>query len=764
MKILLVGGGGREHALAWKLAQSPQVSAIYVAPGNGGTAQADLCENVPIAANDVVALLAFARQKQVDFVVVGPEDPLAAGVVDAFVEAGIPAFGPSAAAARLESSKAFARDFMARHGIPSPRFRIFSDFNDAASFLASIDFEVVIKASGLAAGKGVVVPENMDEAEDALRAIMLDRQFGDAGDLVVIEERLRGQEISVLAFVDGERYALMPLAQDHKPVFDGDQGPNTGGMGAFAPAALLTAAELRDVERKILVPAIRGLAADGTPYRGVLYAGLMLTDSGPKVLEFNCRFGDPETQVILPLLDGDLLPILQACAKGELDPHMVRWREGFAACVVAAAPGYPGSYPKNLPITGLDTLAMQPDLMVFHAGTARGDDGVLRTSGGRVLAVTAVSANLDEALRRAYAGIAEIHFEGVHYRRDIGRRANPVSAYQRAGVDIAAGERAVDLMKEAVRSTYGPEVLAGIGAFGGLFDAIALRGADDTILAASTDGVGTKTMAAARMGRYDTIGHDIVNHCTNDILVQGAYPLFFLDYIASARLQPERVAEVVTGIAAACREAGIALLGGETAEMPGIYHDDGFDLVGTVIGVVRRSELIDGSRIQPGDVILGLPSTGLHTNGYSLARRVFDDWDWSATLPGFDQSLGEALLEPHRSYLAEVKSWRRAGIDIKGLAHITGGGIPGNLARTLPAGTAARIEWGSWPVPAIFGLIRRAGQVSGEEMFRVFNMGLGMLAVVSPDHAAAALDSGFAAHRVGQIIPRDLAADPVQIR
>ncbi|MBX7236118.1 MAG: phosphoribosylformylglycinamidine cyclo-ligase [Caldilineales bacterium] len=326
-----------------------------------------------------------------------------------------------------------------------------------------------------------------------------------------------------------------------------------------------------------------------------------------------------------------------------------------------------------------------------------------------------------------------------------------LSAYQSAGVDIEAGERAVDLMKAAVQSTYGPEVLAGIGAFGGLYEAAALRAAADTILVASTDGVGTKTKLAAQLGRWEGIGHDIVNHCTNDILVQGARPLFFLDYIAAAKLDPVQVAAVVGGIAAACRSVGAALLGGETAEMPGVYEPGAFDLVGTIVGVVRRAELIDGSRIRPADAIIGLPSNGLHTNGYSLARTVFADWDLLATPPGLDLPLADALLAPHTCYLDPVSRLRQAGIDLKGLAHITGGGIPGNLPRILPDGLGARLEWGSWPVPALFGLLRRGGNIDGAEMVRVFNLGLGMLAVVPPEQAGAALDLIQPACRVGEI-------------
>ncbi len=418
--LLLLGSGGREHALAWKLAGSPEVARVFVAPGNGGTAAEPKCQNVALNPTDFRRLVDFAHHQEVDFVVVGPEAPLAAGAVDAFATADIPAFGPTAAAARIEASKAVARDFMARRGIPSPRYRIFRDFNDAAAFLHSIDFEVVVKASGLAAGKGVIVPASQEEALDALESILLDRQFGAAGDEVVIEERLSGPEASVLAFCDGERLAMMPLAQDHKRVFDGDQGPNTGGMGAFAPTGLLAPAELERVERDILWPTLAGLAAEGAPFRGVLFAGLMLTADGPKVLEFNCRFGDPETEALLPLLDVDLLPILQDCARGQLNPAAVRWRPQSAVCVVAAAPGYPGDYVKGARIDGLDAANRLTGVRVFHAGTVVGSTGDVLTNGGRVLAVTALGDDLAQARAAAYEAMSRISFEGVHYRRDIG--------------------------------------------------------------------------------------------------------------------------------------------------------------------------------------------------------------------------------------------------------------------------------------------------------------------------------------------------------
>ena len=423
-RILVAGNGGREHALAWKLAQSPRVARVLVAPGNGGTALAGgKIGNVPIAADDIAMLVRLAKDENIELVVVGPEAPLAAGAVDAFRASGIRCFGPSQAAAQLESSKAFAKAFMQRHGIPTARYAVFTDFNAAIDHVHTIDYPIVVKASGLAAGKGVLLPESLSETEAVLHQIMVEQAFGAAGDEVVIEERLAGQEASVLAFSDGRNLAMMPAAQDHKRIFDGDLGPNTGGMGAYAPAPVMTSGLLDEVRQTVMQPTLDGMRAEGTPYIGILYAGLMLTADGIKVLEFNCRFGDPETQVILPLLASDLLQVFDACLDGTLDQVDVRWHDGAAATVVAASEGYPGSYPKDREITGLADAEALRDVAVFHAGTKLADDGRVLTNGGRVLAVTATGDDLAGALAQAYNGVEQIRFQGMHYRRDIGAKA-----------------------------------------------------------------------------------------------------------------------------------------------------------------------------------------------------------------------------------------------------------------------------------------------------------------------------------------------------
>lgn len=420
MRILVIGNGGREHALAWKLSQSPRVTQIWVAPGNGGTADVPKCENLAIAASDLVALREFAVQNQIDLTVVGPEAPLVEGAADLFRAAGLAVFGPSRAAAQMEGSKAFSKAFMQRHAIPTAQAATFDDFDEATRYLRSFDGAPVIKASGLAAGKGVILPNTRSEAAAVLQTMLLEGQFGEAGKTVLIEEKLEGPELSVLAFCDGQTARLMPAAQDHKRLMDDDLGPNTGGMGAFAPSPLATPDLLAEVETTIVRPTLAGLAAEGMPYVGVLYVGLMLTGQGPKVLEYNCRFGDPETQVLLPLLESDLVEVMLACVEGRLAEQEIAWRAEAAVTVVMAARGYPGEYEVGVPITHLDA-AEAVGCLVFQAGT-KWKDARLLTNGGRVLAVTALAATLAAAVRKAYAGVSPIHFNGAQYRKDIGQQ------------------------------------------------------------------------------------------------------------------------------------------------------------------------------------------------------------------------------------------------------------------------------------------------------------------------------------------------------
>ena len=418
MKILVIGGGGREHAIVWKLAQSPQQPSLYCAPGNPGIAKLATC--VPIGAEDVAALADFAVQEGIDFTVVGPEAPLLAGIVDHFEERGLKAYGPKRAAALIEGSKAFAKEVMTRANVPTAGYADFTDVEAARAYVREQGAPIVIKADGLAAGKGVVVAHTLEEAEAALDMMMSENAFGDAGSKVVVEEFLTGQEATVMAFVSGDQVKLMVPAQDHKPAYDGDRGPNTGGMGTYSPVPVVTGDLLAQVEATIIRPVIDLLAAEGTPYKGTLYAGLMLTQNGPKVIEFNARFGDPETQVVLPRLESDLLEIFQSVVDGTLAEQDIRWSDQAAVCVVMAANGYPGSYQKGDVISGLDFTSA--DAIIFHAGTKSTDSGIV-TNGGRVLGVTGFGADLQQAQATAYRAVSAVHFEGVHYRKDIAEKA-----------------------------------------------------------------------------------------------------------------------------------------------------------------------------------------------------------------------------------------------------------------------------------------------------------------------------------------------------
>ncbi len=418
MKVLVVGGGGREHALVWKLKQSPRVKEIFCAPGNAGIAALATC--VQIGAEDIPGLLAFARDKGIDLTLVGPEAPLCAGITDSFREAGLKIFGPSRAAAEIEGSKVVAKDIMARYGIPTAGYAVFTRPEEAIQHINQIGAPCVVKADGLAAGKGVIVAMDKETALDAVRSIMVDRDFGKAGELLVVEECLIGEEVSILAFTDGVNVAPMISSQDHKRVFDHDQGPNTGGMGAYAPAPVYTPALHRQVMDEIVTPMIRALDAEGRTYSGVIYAGLMITDAGPKVLEFNARFGDPETQPVLSLLETDLIEIIDAILEKRLNTLDIKWKKQSSVCVVLASGGYPGTYEKGKVIKGLDQAP--DDIMVFHAGTAE-KNGRIVTAGGRVLGVTASGPDIHGAIRSAYGAVEKISFDGMQYRKDIGRRA-----------------------------------------------------------------------------------------------------------------------------------------------------------------------------------------------------------------------------------------------------------------------------------------------------------------------------------------------------
>ncbi|KND91476.1 Bifunctional purine biosynthetic protein ADE1 [Tolypocladium ophioglossoides CBS 100239] len=765
LRILLIGNGGREHALAWKLSQSSRVESIFAVPGNGGTATCPKVTNITsVSAEDFRGLVQFAQSNGINLVVPGPEAPLVDGVEGFFKKAGIPCFGPSKKAARLEGSKTYSKDFMKKYNVPTAAYENFSDYNKAVSYIDSISHDVVIKATGLAAGKGVILPQTKEEAKEALKQIMVGKAFGAAGEEVVIEELLLGDELSVLTFCDGYTIRSLPLAQDHKRIFDGDQGPNTGGMGCYAPTNIATKELTEQIDREILEPTISGMRREKQPFRGVLFTGLMITSSGPKVLEYNVRFGDPETQTVLPLLssDTDLAEIMLACVEGYLDNCHLMVENKFSATVVLAAGGYPGAYTKGTPMT----VQVPPaGSTIFHAGTKL-DGSQLKTSGGRVIAINTVGDSLRAAVDASYAALFSkvIEFEGMFFRKDIAHRAfralsKEAMTYAQAGVDIQAGNDFVEKIKKAVASTKRPGADAEIGGFGGEIDLSQCGYPDAPILVGAIDGVGTKLMIAQSMKKHDTVGIDLVAMNVNDLIVQGATPLMFLDYYGCSKLDLPSAAAFVEGVADGCRQSGCALVGGETAEMPGMYQGEDYDAAGCAVGAVTASgRLPQKDAMAEGDVLLGLGSHGVHSNGFSLVRRIVQNagLEYSAKAPWDEcKTIGESLLTPTRIY---VKSLLPIVGQIKGLAHITGGGLIENVPRMLPDALAAEIDFGTWDMPPVFRWLKANGNVAPVEMCRTFNSGIGMVIAVErakADAVAQVLSASEKVYKIGRLVRRE---------
>lgn len=641
--------------------------------------------------SQVEKVVQWSVSNEVDLVVVGPEDPLNRGVVDQLTLAKIKCFGPTRAAAKIETDKEFSKNFMKKHSIPTAKYEVFCESKKAQEFIKSAPFNAtVIKATGLTGGKGVIVATDRNEAVQIVPRFLEESLFGSSGERIVVEEHLDGQEVSLLVVTDGINVVIMPPVQDHKRAYDGDQGPNTGGMGAVGPVPFVDEKLLGVIRRTIVLPTINGLRNDGLPFKGCLFVGLMLTKEGPKVLEFNARFGDPETQSVLPLLDTDLFDIFMACCNGQLDKIQVEWKKDMFTCgIVIASENYPSKPVIGRQIFGLEQIA-NTDLLVFHGGTKK-EDGRVVTSSGRILTVTAMAANLSTAISKAKSGVKLIKIPGSFYRKDIGVNALTTRisteqcghnlTYKAAGVDIVAGERLVDRIKSLVKSINCGRrgTLDSIGSFGALFD-LKSAGYMDPILVSGTDGVGTKLKVAIEYEKYDTIGIDLVAMCVNDIIVQGAEPLFFLDYYATSQLNVDVAAQVIKGIVTGCKESNCSLIGGETAEMPGMYHPGDFDLAGFCVGAADRHQLLPrmGS-MKDGDILIGLPSSGIHSNGYSLVRKLLEVSGFKlndiAPFTGTGEvTIADVLLEPTKLYVKSLVPAIKTGM-IKGMAHITGGGL-----------------------------------------------------------------------------------------
>lgn len=655
---------------------------------------------------------------------------------------------------------------MKKYNIPTAAYENFTNYDEARKYIDSISHDVVIKASGLAAGKGVIIPTSKEEAHQALKDIMLDREFGDAGDEVVIEEFLEGDELSILTFCDGYNMRSLPPAQDHKRIFDGDQGPNTGGMGCYAPTNIATKELIEEIERTVLEPTLRGMRKERTPFIGTLFTGLMITKDGPKTLEYNVRFGDPETQTLLPLLsaDTDLAEIMLLCTQGCLEEANIKVDPKFSATVVVAAGGYPGPYAKGTP---MEVSAPPAGANIFHAGTVM-KDGQLQTSGGRVIAAQAVAETLEQAVKDAYTTVENIKFDKMFYRKDIAHRAfrsGPVSkealTYASAGVDIDAGNEFVERIKKAVASTKRPGADAEIGGFGGEVDLNLAGYPGGGVMVGAIDGVGTKLMIAQAMEKHDTVGIDLVGMNVNDLVVQGAQPLMFLDYYGCSKLKLENAASFVEGVAAGCRDANCALVGGETAEMPGMYQKDDYDAAGAAIGLMNKEHrLPKKDDMAEDDILIGLASAGVHSNGFSLVRRILanEKLSYQDTAPWDPStSVGLSLLTPTRIYVRSLLKVTNKHL-LKGLAHITGGGLTENVPRMLPSHLAAEIDVTTWQLPAVFKWLKNAGPVTAPELAKTLNNGIGMVAVVSKENVEQVIkeleESGEKVFTIGKLIKR----------
>lgn len=909
MNFLIVGGGGREHTLQWKIAQSPKVNKVYVSPGNGGT-----INNIDIP-QDNDSLVKWAKNNNIDYVIIGPEDYLARGIVNDMTKAGIKCFGPTEKASIIESSKAYSKEFMKKYNIPTANYKIFYDSTEAIRYINSkSNMNIVIKASGLASGKGVIIPKNKENAISTIKDILDKRIFGEAGRCIVIEEKLEGDEFSLLGFSDGVTIKAMPLAQDYKKAKDGDYGLNTGGMGAIAPMGLMSG--------NILQNCIDGLRAEGIPFVGVIYAGLMRTPDGIRVLEFNCRFGDPETQVLLPLLKSDLVDIITSCLNKTLHLQNIEWdMDNRVIGVMLTSNGYPYKYETNKIISGLENQ----DSLIFHSGTNKvtsfnTTQTKLITNGGRVMCVVKKASTFREASKQVYRICNQINFCNKYYRKDIGdkyqrqtriivlgstrgtdlqyiidkinigclnakicmvisdkqnayilqraadnnipskylskkeksrveydlematiidnvgdidlilligymRILSPLFVnkytiynvhpsllpkyaggmdlnvhktviinkekesgctvhlvtpeldagkilvqkscqiddnetpeslktkvqyleglalveaiedfqrhsgldYKKSGVNLEEANNFLNEIKPLISKTYCKNVISELGGFSGIWNFDKNKYLNPVLLA-TTDGVGTKLKLAEIAHNYSTIGIDLVAMSINDLLASGGEPLFFLDYLATGKLKKEKSVEILKGIVEGCKQSKCSLLGGETAEMPGIYHNGDFDLAGFAVGIAEKNRILPQKDfIGPGDLLIGLSSTGLHSNGFSLVRKILNDNVFDP--PPFKSNhsrLIDELLTPTKIY-TEIIPLIKSGY-IFAAAHITGGGLVDNIQRVLPNELDVKIEMDSWKKPEIFEWLRVEGGITQDEMFKVFNMGIGMVLIAN---------------------------------
>lgn len=723
VKVLLVGSGGREHAIGQALVKNSNCKLFTL----GTNANPGLLKISTFISNDFInpsVITNVAKSCKVDFVFIGPEVPLAQGVADMLWGFYIPCIGPKRIFAALETSKGFARNLMHEFKLNSycPDYQYFKEYDESEvlKFVAKHNGSIVVKANGLKSGKGVkVCGDDLHTLKDILTYCQQLGKF-------VLEEKLEGPEFSLLSFCDGTHLVHMPPICDFKRVNEGNKGPNTGGMGCISPPNFLTPEDIKEAElvnERVIKSMSVKYNRDKHGYKGILYGGFMKCEDGLKVIEYNCRFGDPEAINLLALLESDLLTICQHIIKGTLSEDAVVFANKSSICKYLVPLGYPNKPTKNcsLYLDGID------DNIIYAATHKTHYD--IKATGSRAIAVVKTGENLHQMALDINEQLSKVPGP-FNFRKDIGLNDNTTITYADSGVSIEEGTLTIQKIREHVERTHNEHVLSAFGSFGGIYNC---RG---NKLVASTDGVGTKSILVLEQFGHEKglemLGNDIVNHCVNDILVEGAVPLFFLDYFASSKLSSDHVESFVKGVSDACVNSGCALLGGETAEMPGVYVDGHLDIVGTMIGRIE----IPMSGVKEGDCVIGLPSVSPHTNGYSLIRKIIKGHESE-----FDM---DELCRPHRCYLKEVQTVWNNNIIIHGLCHITGGGLIDNPPRVL--GKELKIEYNSWTVPDMYQKLQELGNVPEDDMLRTFNMGVGLMIFVkesNKDMVLKLLDDSF---------------------
>ncbi|XP_069492373.1 trifunctional purine biosynthetic protein adenosine-3-like isoform X1 [Ambystoma mexicanum] len=747
-RVLVIGSGAREHVLAWKLAKSPHVKKVFVAPGNAGTANNGKISNSAVSISNRGILAQFCKDHNIGLVVVGPEESLAAGIVDYLTLAGVRCFGPTAKAAQLEANKRFSKEFMDRHGIPTARWKMFTNPHEACNFITCADVSsMVVKVNGLTTRTSHICAGSKDEACKAVQDLTQDKTLGAAAETIIIEECLEGEEFSCLCFSDGITISPMPPVKEHKQLMEGDKGPSTEGMGAYCPAPQCSVSLLGTIHDTILQETVDGLREEDTPYTGVLHVKIMLTQDGPKVLQFKCSFGETVCQALLPLLKSDLYEVIQATIDGRLHSYTPAWLEKrVSVAAFMVSPGYPDCHSTGKEITGLPQAA-ELGLEVFHAGTAMKDDKVV-TNGGRVLVVAAVRRDLKSALEEVMKGVATIKFPGAVYRKDIDYQAMAL-LHQSRGMkrsdtseNTCANIPLICAVKPLAADHSKTGCSARLALMAEFFD-LKTTAYSDPILISKVNSVGIKLEAAQDCDKYDTIGLDLVAMCANDIVAQGAEPLFFMEHLTCGTLNAGAAKALLAGMIQACKTSQCEYLGTGIIGLPGMNTFQEFSLTGFMVGAVERGcALPQLERIAEGDLIIGVASSGFYNNEFCLFRKVLEklslEYSSAAPHPYGGQTWGELLLNPAKVYSASLLPVLRSA-GVKACTHVTGGGLLENISRVLPESFGVVLDAHCWKIPEIFCWIQKHGDFSEEEMAQSFNCGIGAIMIIQKEMAEQVL-------------------------